>query len=235
MFEYVNRVEYSPIKVEVEKIINRVNSYMQRQYDTAFRPCLIGSGKRHLITRKVKGNEGYDFDYNLVVPAPEPGYHYVPKILKDQFIEAFKYAVKGTPYSNPKDSTSTITIKMVDRKKSKIVHSCDFAIVYYDDNITNNGYFYLKNNKKHNSYTFEYRKLSFNTDKKVEYILEYQNGWNKIRDEYLKLKNRNNDENKKSFCIYLEAVNNVYNHLKKCEEEENKSQYSNLNNIWFVR
>ena len=234
MFEYVNRAEYSPVKVEVEKIINRVNSYMQREYDTAFCPCLIGSGKRHLITREVKGNAGYDFDYNLVLPAPEPGYHYVSKVLKEQFMEAFKYAVKGTKYSNPKDSTSAITIKVGDRKNSKVVHSCDFTIIYYEDDIINNGYFYLRNNKKQNSYTFEYRKLSFKIDEKIDYILEYQNGWNKIRDEYLKLKNRNNDKNKKSFSIYLEAVNNIYNQLKM-QEDENKPKPINLTNAWFVR
>ena len=31
------------------------------------------------------------------------------------------------------------------------------------------------------------------------------------REEYLKLKNANNDNNKKSYVLYLEAINNVYN------------------------
>ena len=43
--------------------------------------------------------------------------------------------------------------------------------------------------------------------------LTYQNGWNAIRDEYLKLKNVNGDSGKRSFSLYLEAVNNIYNQL----------------------
>ena len=35
-----------------------------------------------------------------------------------------------------------------------------------------------------------------------------------IKKEYLKLKCRNKDENKRSYSIYLEAVNNVYNRLQ---------------------
>ena len=50
-------------------------------------------------------------------------------------------------------------------------------------------------------------------DEKIEVILSYENGWNMIRDEYIKLKNANKDINKRSFVLYLEAVNNVYNYL----------------------
>ena len=49
-------------------------------------------------------------------------------IVKQGFMDAFKGAVKGTPYSSPKDSTSAITIKVIDKKQKKVFHSCDFAI-----------------------------------------------------------------------------------------------------------
>ena len=55
--------------------------------------------------------------------------------------------------------------------------------------------------------------MSRDVDAKVDEILEFNNGWNAIRDEYLKLKNANRDNNKHSFSLYLEAVNNVYNRL----------------------
>jgi hypothetical protein len=60
---------------------------------------------------------------------------------------------------------------------------------------------------------FEYRNLSHNVDGKLEDILYYSDGWAEIKKEYLKLKCRNKDENKRSYSIYLEAVNNVHNRL----------------------
>ena len=52
---------------------------------------------------------------------------------------------------------------------------------------------------------------------KVEW-LKKNNLWNKVRDTYLKKKNlylRKNDHNHPSFICYIEAVNNIYNHLKQ--------------------
>ena len=99
MFEYVTKAEYQPVREELERIINRVQKEMRTQYNTSFQFRLIGSGKRHLITRVVNGNGGYDFDYNLILPAPEEGYHYLADVVKKQFIESFKKALKGTKYS----------------------------------------------------------------------------------------------------------------------------------------
>ena len=211
-YEYVNKSEYRPMREELEQIINRVHKYMRKYHDTTFQHRLIGSGKRHLITRIKGGNTGYDFDYNLIVEAPI-GFKWKEKVLKQHFMEAFAEAIKGTAYSNPKDSTSAITIKVVDQKNSKILRSCDFAIVYYEDNEESNGYYCLKNLKGQNRYVFEYRNLSHNIDGKLEDVLYYSDGWAEIKKEYLKLKCRNKDENKRSYSIYLEAVNNVHNRL----------------------
>ena len=215
MYEYVTKKEYRPVREELEKIIKRTQIYMREKFDTTFQFQLIGSGGRHLITRVINGNGGYDFDYNLIVREPEEGYSYNAKVLKMQFMEALKYALKGTKYSNPQDSTSAITIKVVDKANSKIEHSCDFAIIYYDEDEVRNGYYCLKNLKAQKRYDFEFRNLSRNIDEKLSEILEYQDGWNAIRDEYLKLKNHNQDCNKHSFSLYLEAVNNIYNQLEE--------------------
>ncbi len=219
MFEYVTKSKYKPVKAELQKIIAKALSYMRKKHGTECQCKLIGSGKRHLVTRVVGGNGGYDFDYNLIIPAPSEGYHYNADVVKLQFIEAFKTALKGTKYNDPQDSTSAITIKVVDKQKSRIEHSCDFAIIYYDKNRAENGYYYLKNNKKQGQYTFEFRNLSRNADAKIEEILEYNNGWNAIRAEYIKLKNANKDINKHSFSLYLEAVNNVYNRLPDDDDD----------------
>ena len=211
-FEYVTRAEYKPVRDELETIIHRVQKFMREKYDTTFQFRLIGSGKRHLITRVKGGNGGYDFDYNLILPAPGEGYRYNAKVVKEQFLEAIRFAVKGTKYKAPEDSTSAATIKVVNQKQSKILHSCDFAIIYYPTEDPDDGYKYLKN-WKDGTYSFEMRNLSHKAEYKLYSILEYSDGWNCIRKEYLKLKNSNRDPEKRSYVLYLEAINNVYNRL----------------------
>lgn len=217
MYEYVKKSEYAPIKKEIENILRKTQAIMESEYELKFKFDLIGSGKRHLITRVVGGNSGYDFDYNLIIPHPGQGYHYKANVIKEDFIKALKIALKGTQYSFPKDSTSAITIKVVDKNNSKIKHSCDLAIIYYDTNDGCDGYKYLRNDKQSNQYSFAFRAYSQDEmDEKLYEILEYTNGWNWIRDEYLKLKNVNEgNKNKHSFSLYVEAVNNVYNQINQ--------------------
>ena len=98
----------------------------------------------------------------------------------------------------------------------------------------NNGYRYIKNWKKNNRYSFEDRVLSQNADFKLQEILEYEQGWNCVRDEYIKLKNRNRDTNKKSFILYLESIHNVYNHIQQSleNEEDNLPRGLTYLNLW---
>lgn len=93
------------------------------------------------------------------------------------------------------------------------------AIIYYASDDYDEGYYYLKN-WKDGRYSFEIRNNSVNADYKLDEILEYEDGWNWIRDEYLKLKNRNPDKNKKSFTLYLESIHNVYNHIQQWEDDD---------------
>ncbi len=211
-YEYVSKSEYAPVRKELEQIINRLQAEMRKSYGLTFQFRLIGSGQRHLVTRIKGGNKGYDFDYNLILTPPANGYHYVAKVIKQEFMEALKIALKGTKYSFPKDSTSSITIKVVDEKGKKIEHSCDFAIIYYGKNDGDDGYFYLRNNKQQQAYQFVFRASNFDIDEKVKEIIE-DDGWAYIREEYRLLKNRNEGNTKHSFSLYAEAVNNVYNQM----------------------
>lgn len=212
-FEYVTKAEYRPVREELEIIIHSAQKFMKENYNTTFQYRLIGSGKRHLITREKGGNGGYDFDYNLLLPTLEEGWRYKAKVVKEQFIQAFNYAVQDTPYTSSKDSTSVITIKVVNKEKRTILHSCDFAIIYYPEKETDAGYMYLKN-WKNGRYSFEMRHLSKKIDEKLDVIMRYSNGWNLIREEYLKIKNANRDPDKHSYVLYLEAINNVFNNYQ---------------------
>lgn len=212
MYEYVKKSEYAPVRKELEQIINRVQVYMRKNYGLTFQFRLIGSGQRHLITRIKGGNKGYDFDYNLILSPPDDGYRYIAKVIKDEFMTALKTALQGTKYSFPQDSTSSITVKVVDKGKKRIEHSCDFAIIYYGSNDGIDGYYYLRNNKPQQSYQFVFRTSNSDIDEKVREIIE-DGGWPYIKEEYLLLKDINEGNRKPSFSLYAEAVNNVYNQM----------------------
>ena len=143
MYEYVKKSEYAPIRKELEEIIRRTQIEMRKNYGLTFQFHLIGSGKRHLITRIVGGNNGYDFDYNLILSPPGNGYRYNAKIIKQYFITALKTALRGSKYSFPNDSTSSITIKVIDKDKKKICYRCDFAEKVHDI-IKGEGWAYIK-------------------------------------------------------------------------------------------
>lgn len=212
MYEYVKKSEYAPVRKELEQIINRVQVYMRKNYGLTFQFRLIGSGQRHLITRIKGGNKGYDFDYNLILSPPDDGYRYIANVIKAEFMIALKTALQGTKYSFPQDSTSSITVKVVDKGKKRIEHSCDFAIIYYVSNDGIDGYYYLRNNKPQQSYQFVFRTSNSDIDEKVREIIE-DGGWPYIKEEYLLLKDINEGNKKPSFSLYAEAVNNVYNQM----------------------
>jgi hypothetical protein len=212
MYEYVKKSEYAPVRKELEEIIKSVQNEMWEKYGLTFQFQLIGSGKRHLVTRIRGGNNGYDFDYNLIIHR-WGNMLYNAKTVKQSFIAAFKNALRGTPYSAPKDSTSAITIKVVDKKQKKILRRCDFAIIYYEDCGRNDGYYYLRNNKKQNVYAFVFRSINFGIQEKVDDILGEDGGWAYISEEYRKLKDINEGNEKHSYSLYAEAVNNVYNQM----------------------
>ncbi len=213
MYEYVKKSEYAPARAELEEIIKRVQIEMWKKHRLRFQFWLIGSGQRHLITRVRGGNGGYDFDYNLIVPHPGNA-PYDARKMKQNFMAAFQAVLQVTQYSSPKDSTSAITIKVVDQKEKKLCHSCDFAIVYYGNCGQDSGYYYLRNNKNGtaSSYEFAFRPLEPDISKKVRAIRS-RHGWRRVRAEYLTLKANNRDHGKHSFSIYIEAVNNGYNQM----------------------
>lgn len=215
-YEYVSRNEYQPIRNELEEIIKKVqNICRELNKEFTFQFKLVGSGSRHLITRVENGNTGYDFDYNLILNNHDQNSHWKPSYAKRLIMDAFQKVLKGTNYNNPQDSTSAITIKVVDRKNKRIIHSCDFAIVYNVEDADAEYYKYIRFNKAQNNYTWEIRKYSKNINRKLNWLKEHVNGyWELIKKEYLKVKNANNDKNKHSFQLYYESICNVYNWYK---------------------
>lgn len=210
-YEYVTRREFSPINQNFQLIINQVHKEM-KQHGITFQHELIGSGSRRLVTRISGGNTGYDFDYNLVIQqVPD---EFSPKKIKNLFRESFRRALRNTKYKDPEDSTSVLTIKMIDSKNSRIIHSFDIALTFCSED----GEKYIRNNKN-GSYTWEYRKCKVFNQELVEEIKDfYVDGWGLIYEEYLDLKNNNRDSNKHSYNLYVEAVNNIHHMMRQDPE-----------------
>ncbi len=211
MYEFVPKKEYMPIRNELEGIIKKVQKLLKEMdSDQTFQFKLIGSGGRHLITRIKDGNVGYDFDYNLIMNS---NFTWKPTVRND-FFKAFQETIKGTRFNKIENSTSVITIKEVSKKQSRVIVSCDFSIVYYPEDDDSGYYKYSRYNKEQNNYSWEIRNVSRFNDNKLQWLQDNYNGvWEIIKKEYLKLK-ENDKQDKHSFILYHEAINNVFNQIK---------------------
>lgn len=208
-YEYVTKAELKPVKQQIEKIIGDLHTAL-RSEGVTFEEKLIGSGGKNLVTKVVGGNAGYDFDYNFVI---QKGNDLDAKNLRLLFVRKLEEIIANTSYSNVSDGEQSFTIKVVDREKSQIKHGCDFAIV--DEFIDNQNNFRQQILVKlsSNNYSWEDKPISKNYSTKVS-NLKANGLWNEVREEYLKIKNNNRDGNKKSYTMYYEAINNVYNRYR---------------------
>ena len=215
-YEYVNKNEYRPVREELELIIRKAQKILKKETGITFQFELIGSGSKHLITRVVGGNKGFDFDYNIILNDPaEENKIWNADFARKEFTKALDKAIEGTQYDHPQNSSVAVTIKVKDTKKSKIRHSCDFAIVYYPGD-EDDGYKFAKLNLGTSKCTWEIRKHTKQYRYKLNWLKDKVDGyWNDIRDEYLTLKNKNNDINKHSFQLFYEALNNVFDYYYK--------------------
>lgn len=221
-FEYVSKTEYQPFMNEVIKLIHLVQKDV-KQYFT-FNFVFIGSVDRNMVTRDLKSNVGFDFDVNIFPNDDDEKYS--PKDLKHIIMDALNKHVKTYKYDYCEDSKRVITIKVKDRKNSKILHSVDFAIVNdYTDRYDNLHQQYIFFNKKQNTYTWEEQPDGFYMlPQKIEWIKD-NNLWNEVRKSYIDRKNKNNNPHKKSRSIFAETVAAIYNEFGGNDEEYDYDDY----------
>lgn len=215
-FEYVKPTEYGPVKAKLRELINKVELEMQREC-FSFQSEFIGSTTLNMVTRDRKSNVGYDFDVNVY---PNVDFDdYTPAELRQLFTKYFNKYAHEYGYSHCEDSTRVLTIKVKDTAHSKIKHSCDIGIVLYDDD--DDGW-YVHCNKAGDRKTYEFKMLPDpdEIEDKISWLKE--NGyWNQVRKMYLRLKNNNTDDDKKSRSLRLEAINNIFNEYVEYDDEEN--------------
>lgn len=206
-FEYVPKKKYRVYRDKIIEIIKLVQNDLRKVFTFQFRPT--GSLSLNLVTYDRKTNKGYDLDYNLIPNHKKS--NLPPKQIKDKFIESFNKFTKKYGFDFSEDSTNVLTIKIKDTLNSKIIFSCDFAIV--DEYFDKEGRWrqkILHHDKDNDVYKWQEREIPFYDyyDKIKE--IKKMGCWHQVRKLYLFKKNNNKNENKKSSSLRIEAVNEVY-------------------------
>lgn len=201
-FRYVSRKEAQPIKEELYQILYEVQNLVRDKFTFSFKP--IGSSSRNMITYDAKSNIGFDFDINIEVNDDDENYK--PKEIRTTIRNAIDRVAPHYGYKYCEDSTRVLTIKKVNTFTSRIIHSCDFAIVY---NCNGSRQQYIRFNKENNYYSWEYQGKGFiDLDKKIDW-LKNKKLWKKLQDYYIEKKNLNENPDKHSRSIFAESINEM--------------------------
>ena len=201
-FRYVSRKEAQPIKDELYQILYEVQNLVRDNFTFNF--TLIGSSSRNMITYDAKSNIGFDFDINIEVNDDDENFE--PKEIRTIIRNAIDRVAPRYGYKYCEDSTRVLTVKKVNIITSRIIHSCDFAIVY---NCTDGRQQYIRFNKDNNNYSWEYQGKGFgDLDNKIDW-LKKQKLWKKLQDYYIEKKNSNENPAKHSRSIFAESINEI--------------------------
>lgn len=203
-FRYVTRKEAVEVKKVLISLINDVQDEVRDNFTFSYH--FIGSSARNMITEDEKSNIGFDFDVNIEVNDPDENYE--PNEIKHILMQAFNDVIRQNKlgYGNCEDSTRVFTIKFIDHENSRIVHSCDFAIVY---NCSNGRQQYIRFNKSQTSYYWEYQPDGYNLDDKISAI-KSKGFWDDVLELYISKKNNNANPDKKSRSLFAETIKEVY-------------------------
>lgn len=150
------------------------------RHDFTFQFDFVGSVKRQMVTQDIGSNVGFDFDVNLQVNDDEDNFS--AKEIKNKIRAALDQIASQFGYDHAEDSTRVLTIKLKDRKHSKVLHSCDFAIVnnYMDDSGREHQQ-YIRFHKKQKTYTWEEQPNGYYLlAEKSQWIKEHRY-WNEMR------------------------------------------------------
>lgn len=201
-FRYVSKKEAQPIKDELYQILYEVQNLVRDKFTFSFTP--IGSSSRNMITYDAKSNIGFDFDINIEVNDDDENFE--PKEIRTTIRNAIDRVAPRYGYKYCEDSTRVLTIKKVNTFTSRIIHSCDFAIVY---NCTGGRQQYIRFNKDNNNYSWEYQGKGFgDLDNKIDW-LKKKKLWKKLQDYYIEKKNSNENPDKHSRSIFAESINEM--------------------------
>lgn len=212
IFSYVSKSQYKPhLKIAndlLQFLHKELKIYFREKYKTkfTFEHKIIGSGSKKLIMKKIDGNQGFDFDYNVVInnfdKLPVKAQDYIRSI----FISAIQDILRDDPYEiGINNSTSVITVKFYNANKTETIFGIDIAIMKKDND--ENLFIWKFNNNKQNLIWNQRQSLQ-ELDRKVKLLRKLQL-WGAVRDRYEALKNQN--AYKISFALFIQTISYIYN------------------------
>ncbi len=198
-FRYVSKKEAAPIKKILLDIIHETQNLVREDFTFQFE--FVGSASRNMITCDTKSNIGFDFDVNIYVNDDDE--NFTAQQIRQIIRQALDQVARRYGYDYCEDSTRVLTIKVKDRNKARIIHSCDFAIV---NDCEDGKQQYIRYNKAQNRYTWEYQGEGFDgLPDKIEWLRE-NDLWQQTRDYYIEKKNCNDNPAKHSRSIFAETI-----------------------------
>ncbi len=188
---------------------------LKEDYDIGASFFLVGSGARNLIVQN--GSLPIDLDYNLEILRCEDFDDL--RAIKESARKSFNKVLHKYAWGDCEDSTSSLTTeKRSFIKGNTTAFSMDVCIVCRD---TKEYFHRLIHEKTGVTYLDKYywneASHSARIQEKAKYVKK-MGEWQFVRTQYLNVKNRylrQNDHNHPSFICYIEAVNNVYNSIKR--------------------
>lgn len=205
-FRYVSKhaLEVKKAYADIQSILKEAQNLLRPRF--TFRFDVVGSYKRNMMTYDAKSNIGYDFDINIEVNDDDN--RYTPKQLKNMLQNAIGAVCVKYGYGHPEDSTRVLTIKM--KQGSRIIHSCDFAIVNnYIDEDGDERQEYIHFAKEHGTYTWcQQSDGYYMLPDKTDWIKD-NDLWGDMLDLYIEKKNGNNDPNVHSRTIFAITVHEI--------------------------
>ena len=205
-FEYADKVKVKEQRKALEKLLHEVQDEVRDCF--TFQYHFIGSSARNMITYDPATNVGFDFDVNLEVNDNEE--QYSAKEIRQTIERAFQKVYEKYGYTHFENSKKVFTIKLYDSKTSKIIHSCDIAIVnYFIDEEGIEGREYIALHKTSDSYSWQMQTKGFALKEKEDWLKQQPGAWNAVRERYLKKKNANQDPNKHSCSLYAETIKEI--------------------------
>lgn len=176
---------------------------------------LVGSGARNMVMRN--GNGSIDFDYNLNILSCDDILDC--RNIKETVRKAFNRVLRNNGLRDVSDSKIPLTTDpLYYRDDEDIEFTIDVCIVRK----CNGRWERLKHEKtgifQEDKYYWNIAPNSNNYSEKAKIIKTIPTYWEKVREQYKKLKNMyltRNDNDHPSFICYIEAINNIYNHLKQ--------------------
>jgi len=199
--EYVSKKEVKPWRAMFHKWMKNIRTKLKEKGIT-FTYRLVGSAKRNLVIRHQ--NKGFDCDYQIFIQRNNNNLS--PKDIKLLFKSVMDEVCVADGFETCENSTSSLTIKMVNKSQSKVRVGYDVVILQETDEGLKILRCQNKGTKKE-SFVFELLPDMSNMSAKLAKI-KGKNQWNKLRELYYNKKINYNGE-KKSFQLLNEAINEV--------------------------